>query len=148
MAGAVEREADVRVEAIKSDSLQPLANYTEACRAGGLVFAAGQLPSDFKTGILAEARVDPAFPCYGSNIKKRTRYALDNLTKTFDAAGSSLDHVVKAQIFLENFNEFNSLDDVWKEYFPPPPARATVAAAGLLAPGSMVEIDLIGAVRD
>ncbi len=136
----------MRVEAIKSNSPQPLANYTEAYRAGGLVFAAGQLPSDFKTGIPPEARVDPAFPFYGSDIKKRTRYVLDNLTKTFEAAGSSLDHVVKAQVFLEDLNEFNAFDEVWKEYFRTPPARTTVGTTGLLVKDAMIEIDLIGYV--
>ena len=136
----------MRVEAVKSDAPQPLANYTEAYRAGGLVFAAGQLPSDFKTGIPAEARTDPAFPFYGSNIKKRTRFVLDNLAKTFAAAGSSLDHVVKAQVFLEDLNEFNAFDEVWKEYFNTPPARTTVGTTGLLVKDSMIEIDLIGYV--
>ena len=133
--------------AVVSDAPQPLANYTEAYRVGDLVFAAGQLPSDFKTGIPPEARVDPAFPFYGSDIKKRARYVLDNLAKTFEAAGSSLDDVVKAQVFLEDLNEFNAFDEVWKEYFKSPPARTTVGTTGLLVPGSMIEIDLIGAIR-
>ena len=136
----------MRVEAIKSDAPQPLANYTEAYRAGGLVFAAGQLPSDFKTGIPAEARTDPAFPFYGSDIKKRTYFVLDNLAKTFEAAGSSLDHVIKAQVFLEDLNEFNAFDEVWKEYFKTPPARTTVGTTGLLVKDAMIEIDLIGYV--
>ncbi len=133
--------------AIRSDSPQPLANYTEAYRLGDYVFAAGQVPSDFVAGIPAEARVDPAFPYYGSNIKKRTRYVLDNLARTFAAAGSSLDDVVKAQIFLEDLNDFNAFDEVWKEYFDIPPARTTVGTTGLLVPDALIEIDLIGAVR-
>ena len=133
--------------AIRSDSPQPLANYTEAYRLGDYVFAAGQVPSDFTTGIPEEARIDPAFPYYGSNIKKRTRYVLDNLARSFAAAGSSLDDVVKAQVFLEDLNDFNAFDEVWKEYFDTPPARTTVGTTGLLVPGAMIEIDLIGAVR-
>ena len=133
--------------AIRSDSPQPLANYTEAYRLGDYVFAAGQVPSDFVTGIPEEARVDPAFPYYGSNIKKRTRYVLDNLARSFAAAGSSLDDVIKAQVFLEDLNDFNAFDEVWKEYFDIPPARTTVGTTGLLVPDAMIEIDLIGAVR-
>ena len=136
----------MRVEAVKSDIPQPLANYTEAFRAGGLVFAAGQLPTDFRTGIPPEARTDPAFPYYGSDIKKRTRYVLDNLARTFEAAGSSLDHIVKAQVFLEDLNQFNAFDEVWKEYFATPPARTTVGTPGLLVRDAMIEIDLIGYV--
>ena len=136
----------MRVEAVKSDIPQPLANYTEAFCAGGLVFAAGQLPTDFKTGIPPEARTDPAFPYYGSDIKKRTHYVLKNLAKTFEAAGSSLDHIVKAQVFLEDLNDFNAFDEVWKEYFSTPPARTTVGTSGLLVKDAMIEIDLIGYV--
>ena len=115
-------------------------------RAGNLVFAAGQIASDFATGVAAEARVDPAFPYYGSEIKKQTRYILDNLKRTFTAAGSSLDHVVKAQVFLTDLNDFSAFDEVWKEYFKNPPPRTTVGTSGLLVEGCRVEIDLIGVV--
>ena len=138
---------EVACAAVKSDIPQPLANYTEAFRVGDFVFAAGQLPTDFVTGIPAEARTDPNYPFYGSDIKKRTRYVLDNLAKTFSAAGSSLDEVIKAQVFLEDLSEFNAFDEVWKEYFATPPARTTVGTTGLLVKDAMIEIDLIAAVR-
>ena len=77
---------------------RPLANYTPATRAGNLVFAAGQLASDFKGGVAPEARLDPAFPYYGSAIKKQTRFILENLAHTFKAAGTSLNHVVNARM--------------------------------------------------
>lgn len=133
-------------EAIRSRNPQPLANYTEAFRAGDLVFAAGQLASDFTTGIAEDARVDPAFPFYGSEIKKQTRYILGNLKNTFEAAGSSLDHVVKAQVFLTELGDFHAFDEVWKEFFVNPPPRTTVGTPGLLVPGCRIEIDLIGIV--
>ena len=132
---------------VRSDAPQPLANYSEAFRVGDFVFAAGQIPSDYATGIPPEARTDPAFPYYGSDIKKRTRYVLDNLAKTFAAAGSSLDEVIKAQVFLEDLEQFNAFDEVWKEYFATPPARTTIGTTGLLVVDAMVEIDLIAAIR-
>src|SRR5438876_1111703 len=122
---------------------QPLAFYTPAARAGNLIFAAGQLASDFKHGVAPEARLDPAFPHYGSGIKKQHRYLLENLAQTFKAAGTSLDHVVKAQIFHTDLMNFNAFDEVWKEFFPTPPPRTTVGTSGLLVPGTLVEIDLI-----
>jgi reactive intermediate/imine deaminase len=128
------------------DIPRPLAHYTPATRVGELVFAAGQIASDYKTGVPPQARVDAAFPFYGSDIKRQTRYVLDNLARTFKAAGTSLDQVVKAQVFhtsLENFGEF---DEVWKEFFPTPPPRTTVGTTGLLVPGCLVEIDLIAAM--
>src|SRR5262249_24689649 len=83
-------------QTVKSGARLPLASYTEAFRVGGLVFAAGQHASDFKSGVPAEARRDSNFPYYNSDIKLQTRFVLENLKKTFEAAGSSLDQVVKA----------------------------------------------------
>jgi enamine deaminase RidA (YjgF/YER057c/UK114 family) len=133
-------------EAIISSNPKPLANYIEAFRAGDLVFAAGQIASDFSTGIAREARVDPAFPFYGSSIKRQTRYILNNLKNTFEAAGSSLDQVVKAQVFLTDLADFFAFDEVWKEFFKTPPPRSTVGTSGLLIDGCRIEIDLIGVV--
>ena len=132
--------------AVTSSNPKPLANYTEAFRAGDLVFAAGQIASDFSTGVASEARVDPAFPYYGSSIKKQTRYILNNLKNTFEAAGSSLDQVVKAQVFLTDLGDFFAFDEVWKEFFKNPPPRSTVGTSGLLVDGCRIEIDLIGVV--
>lgn len=131
-------------QAIRSSNPRPLANYSEAIRIGDLVFAAGQIASDFSTGMAPEAIVDPAFPYYGSSIKKQTRYVLGNLKRTFEAAGSSLDRVVKAQVFLTDLNDFCGFDEVWKEFFAHPPPRTTVGTSGLLVEGCRVEIDLIG----
>ena len=131
-------------QAVKSGVPQPLANYTEAFKVGGLVFAAGQLASDFKSGVPAEARRHPNFPYYSSDIKLQTRFVLENLKKTFEAAGGSLDRVVKAQVFLTDLNNFNGFDEVWKEYFKVPPPRTTIGTTGLLVKDSLVEIDLIG----
>ena len=135
----------VNKERITSTNPQPLANYSEAFRVGNLVFAAGQLASDFRSGIAQEARLDPAFPYYGSAIKKQTRYVLNNLKTTLQAAGSSLDRVVKAQVFLTDLNHFFAFDEVWKEFFPSPPPRTTVGTSGLLVNGALVEIDVIAA---
>jgi enamine deaminase RidA (YjgF/YER057c/UK114 family) len=131
-------------KAVKSAAPTPLANYTEAFTLGNLIFAAGQIASDYKTGVAAEARKDPAFPFYGSDIKKQTHYILGNLKKTFEAAGGSLDEVLKAQVFMIDLADFNAFDEVWKEYFQVPPARTTIGTSGLLVAGTLVEIDLIG----
>ena len=132
-----------RVDIAVPDIPRPLAHYTPAARVGDLVFAAGQLASDFKTGVAAEARMDPAFPYYGSAIKKQTRYVLENLKRTFAAAGTSLEHVVKAQVFHTDLMNFSAFDEVWREFFPTAPPRTTVGTTGLLIPGTLVEIDLV-----
>ena len=129
---------------VSSSNPKPLANYSEAVRVGDLVFAAGQLASDFATGVPAEARKKPGFPYYGSDIELQTDYVLRNLRNTFEAAGSSLEQVVKAQVFLTDLNDFHGFDTVWKRYFPVPPPRTTIGCTGLLIEGTRVEIDLIG----
>ncbi len=131
---------------IQSAAPQPLANYSEAFRIGDLVFAAGQLASDFKTGVPPQARKSPGFPYYGSDIELQTEFILQNLKRTFEAAGSSLDHVVKAQVFLTDLNLFHGFDSVWKRYFKVPPPRTTIGCTGLLVQDTLVEIDLIGYV--
>jgi enamine deaminase RidA (YjgF/YER057c/UK114 family) len=138
----------VRIEIIKSAAPRPLANYSECFKFGPWVFAASQIASDYKTGVAPEARRKPAFPYYGSDIKLQTHYILGNLKKTFEAAGSSLDHVVKAQVFMTDLDNFTAFDEVWREYFKVPPARTTVGTSGLLVPGTLVEIDLIGYAPD
>jgi reactive intermediate/imine deaminase len=136
------------IQVIKSDVPQPLANYSEASLASGLVFAAGQLASDFKTGVPQEARKHSNFPFYGSDIKLQTDYILKNMAKTFKAAGTSLDNVIKAQVFLMDLNDFNGFDEVWKQHFKVPPPRTTIGTTGLLVKDTLVEIDLIATLPD
>jgi reactive intermediate/imine deaminase len=120
----------------------PMAHYCQGILAGETLYAAGQIASDYKTGVPPEARQDPAFPYYGSNIQKQTRYVLENLRSVFQAAGCDLKDVVKSQVFLTDLNDFYYFDQVWKEFFPSPPPRTTVQVSGLLVPGCRIEIDL------
>lgn len=139
-------ENGLRHEVIQSSVPRPLANYSEAFKLGNLLFAAGQLASDFKTGVPPEARCRDGFPHYGSDIELQTDYILRNLKATFECAGSSLDNVLKAQVFLTDLNLFYAFDSVWKRYFKRPPPRTTIGCTGLLVKDTLVEIDLIGAV--
>jgi reactive intermediate/imine deaminase len=143
---AYARSAGLNHEVVVSANPKPLANYSEAVRVGDLVFAAGQLASDFKTGVAPEARRNPDFPFYGSDIQLQTDYILKNLRNTFEAAGSSLEHIVKAQVFLTDLNNFAAFDEVWRGYFKVPPPRTTVGTTGLLVKDTLIEIDLIGYV--
>ena len=130
-------------EVIKgSGTPAPMAHYCEGVLAGDTLYAAGQIASDYRTGVPPEARQDPAFPYYGSDIQKQARYILGNLRKVFQAAGCELKDVVKSQVFLTDLNDFYAFDQVWKEIFPSPPPRTTVQVSGLLVPGCKVEIDL------
>jgi reactive intermediate/imine deaminase len=130
-----------------SDSPTPQAHYAQGLLAGETLYVAGQLASHPATGVAAEARQDPAFPYYGSNIQKQTRYILQNLRNVLNAAGLSLDDVVKAQVFLTDLNDFHYFDQIWKEFFPSPPPRTTLQVSGLLVPDCRVEIDLTACKR-
>jgi len=141
----------VRPEIIKSNAPAPLANYSEAYRVGHLVFTAGQVANDYVTGIPDEARVDPRFPYYGSEIKRQTRYIMENMKRTLAAAGSTLANVVKAQVFMMDMRDFADFDEVWTGYFgDAPPPRTTVGTTGLLGSGpkQRIEIELIAHTDD
>lgn len=129
-----------------NDIPKPLANYAPALRVGNLVYAAGALATDFKTGVAPECRINPAFPFYGSQIKRETRFILENLVKTFKAAGTSLDRTVKAQVFLTDLADFNGFDEVWREFFPVSPPITVARTTGLLIKDNLIEIDLIAAM--
>src|ERR1700754_3967148 len=116
---------------ITSDIPRPLAAYSEAMLAGHLVFAAGQLASDFKTGVQPEARKHPNFPFYGSDMKLQSDFILKNLARALAAPRSPLDTVVTAQLFLTELNDSAEFEEVRREYFKAPP-RTTFGTSGLL----------------
>ncbi len=130
-----------------SGAPRPLAHYCEGVVVGDHIYAAGQIASDYETGIPPEARTDPAFPYYGSDIQAQTRYVLENLQKTFGAAGAGLEDVVKSQVFLTDLGDFFYFDQVWRVFFPSPPPRPTVQVGALLVAGCRVEIDLVAVRR-
>jgi len=109
-----------------------LGPYTVANRFGNLVFASGQLGLDPVTNELAPG-----------GIEAETRQALTNLRNVLEAAGSSLDQVLKTTVFLRDMAEFARMNAVYSEFFPTqPPARSTVQVAALPRNGA-VEIELI-----
>src|SRR4051812_45691931 len=120
----------------------PMAHYCQGILAGETLYAAGQIASDYKTGVAPEARQDPAFPYYGADIQKQAKYILENLQAVYRAAGCELADTVKSQVFLTSLDDFHFFDQVWKQFFPSPPPRTTVEISGLLVPGCRVEIDL------
>ena len=120
------------IQAITTDRAPiPRGPYSPAIRAGGMVFVAGQVPLDPATNA----------PVEGS-IEEQTRRVLDNMKAILDAAGSSLDRVVKVTIFLADIGDFAAVNGVYATYFTgTPPARSTVA--GALPSGFRLMIDAI-----
>ncbi|CAN5767131.1 RidA family protein [soil metagenome] len=122
-------------ERIHSDAApQALGPYSQAIVAGNLVFTAGQLGGDPRTGQLAEG------------IEAQSLQALGNIAAVLEAAGAGWGDVVKTTVFLANMADFAAFNAVYAEVVEEPfPARSTVAAADLPR-GALVEIDAI-AVR-
>jgi len=109
--------------------------YSQAIKWGNLVFVSGQIPLDSE-GAMVEG-----------DIKEQTRTVLSNLRNILEAAGSSLDKVLKITVFLEDMNNFETMNEVYGSFFTRiPPARSTFQVAKL-PKGASVEIEAIAALE-
>ena len=109
--------------------------YSQGITVGDLVFCSGQVGLDPATGALVEG-----------GVEAQAERALRNLTAVLDAAGCSLDDVVKTTVFLAAIGDFAKVNEVYGRFMPdPPPARSTFAV-GALPRGALVEVEAI-AVR-
>ena len=109
--------------------------YSQAVKVGNLVFVSGQIPIDPKTGEFV-----------AGDIPEQTSQVLTNLSAILDAAGSSLNNVIKTTVFLADMNDFAAMNAVYAEFFiENKPARATVEAARLPR-DARVEIECIALV--
>ena len=108
------------------------APYSQAIRAGGLVFVSGQLP------------LRPGTPdLVGEGIAEQTAQVFANLRAILEEAGSGLDRVVKTTVYLTSLDEFQGMNEVYRQHVGDvPPARATVEVSALPS-GARVEIEAI-----
>ena len=114
---------------------KPIGPYSQAIKANGLLFASGQVAIDPKTNEFV-----------GGDIRQQTERALENIKGVVEASGSKLSHVVKTTVFLKDMNDFAGMNEVYGKYFPTaPPARSTVAAAGL-PKDALVEIEVVAII--
>jgi len=114
---------------------QPLSAYSQAIQSGSLLFLAGQIPLDAATGQLVSG-----------SIELETECVLRNLSAVLNAAGASLEHVVKTTVYLTSMSDFADFNATYARYFPnAPPARSTIAVAALPR-GVRIEIDAIAAL--
>ena len=114
---------------------QAIGPYSQAVVAGGWVFCSGQIALDPATGEIVRG-----------GIEAETRQVLENLSAVLQAAGASLDGVVKTTVYLEEMGQFGAMNTVYEEFFGERrPARATVEVSGL-PKGGAVEIDAVALV--
>lgn len=106
--------------------------YSVAIQTERMVYCSGQLGLDPATSELV-----------GADVESQTRQALTNLKNVLEAAGTSLEKVVKTTVFLKDMADFSKMNQIYGEFFvSTPPARSTVAVAGLPKSG-LVEIEAI-----
>jgi 2-iminobutanoate/2-iminopropanoate deaminase len=115
-----------------SSAPQAIGPYSQAVRAGNLLFVSGQIPLDPVTGTMA-----------GGDVGEQTRRIFQNLGAILEAAGASFDNVVRTTVYLADMADFAAMNDVYGTYFATPaPARSTIQAARL-PKDARIEIDLI-----
>ena len=113
---------------------QAIGPYTQAKISGNMLFTSGQIPIDPATGNLVEG-----------GIEEQTKRVCENLKAVLEAAGASLDKVVKTNCFLKDIGDFAAFNAVYAEYFTGKPARSCVG--GLQIPkGALVEIEFIAEI--
>ncbi len=110
--------------------------YNQAVVIGNLVYTSGQIPLDPVTNEIQ-----------GKDITEQARLVLTNLKAVLEAAGSSLDNVIKATVFLQNMQDFAGMNKVYTEFFKPEtaPARSTIQVARL-PKDALVEIEAVAAI--
>ena len=108
---------------------------SQAVKAGNMIFCSGQIPINPTTGEFVS-----------DDVAEQTEQVLQNLNAVLEAAGSSLNNVVKTTVFLADMNDFMAMNEVYARFFSEnKPARATVQAARL-PKDARVEIDCIATV--
>ena len=105
--------------------------YSQGIDIGNVIFFSGQIPLDPETGVMPEG------------IKAQTRRALDNVKGLLESQGLTFKNVVKTTVFLDNIDDFTTMNGIYAEYFEEPyPARSAVEVAKL-PKGALVEVEVI-----
>ena len=122
----------MRHAVVTEQAPKPMGPYSQAVVEGDLIFVAGQGPTNPQTGQRELG-----------DVRSETKRTLENLRAILQAAGSSLDHVMKCNVYLRDINDFAAMNEVYRTFFTAPfPARTTIQA-GALPGGIAVEIECI-----
>ena len=115
-----------------SKAAAPPATYSQAVRAGNLVFVSGTPPYDAATGAVV-----------GDTIQEQVRQSLTNISAILEAAGSSIDRVVSATVLLVDGADFAGLNEEWVRWFPKDPPARHAAQLPVRPPGVRVSIAVV-----
>jgi len=130
-------EVDMKKVIVSEKAPKAIGPYSVAIQTGQMIFTAGQIGLNPQTGELVPG-----------GIEAETRQVLTNLKNVLQDAGSSLGDVVKTTVFLSDMADFAKMNVIYAEFFnQAPPARTTVAVAGLPKGGS-VEIEAVATMRE
>lgn len=110
---------------------KPIGPYSQAIKAGPFLFGSGQIPIDPVTGQVVNG-----------GIKEQTERVMESIKAVIEAAGYSMDNVVKVTVFIKDLKYFSEFNEVYAKYFKEPPARTTVQVAEL-PKGVLLEVDFI-----
>jgi 2-iminobutanoate/2-iminopropanoate deaminase len=125
----------VRQAVVTEAAPSAIGPYSQAIRAGSLLFVSGQVPIDPATGAIVDG-----------DIAAQTRRVLQNVGAILEAAGASFDHVVRTTVFLTDMSDFAAMNEVYATCFTSPaPARATVQVSRL-PKDARIEIDAIASI--
>ena len=128
---------DTEVEYLQAPGTEDLnLPFSSAVRVGDTLYLSGSIGIISGTMDLAEG-----------GIQGETRQTLDNISRTLEAFGSSMDKVVKCTVFLADMGEWGAMNEVYRTYFENPPARSALGASGL-ALDARVEIECIAVTGD
>ena len=112
---------------------KPTPVLSPAVKIDNLVYTAGQVGVKSDTGEVA-----------GSGIQEQTKQVMENIKLLLEAAGSSMDKIIKCLVFITDMKDFQAMNEVYKSYFEKdPPARSCVQVAALARPELIVEIEAI-----
>ena len=132
-------QSNPRKQIIQPEGVARLPVFSSAVRSGDLIFLSGALGA--LPGVSPPQLVE-------GGIVPQTRQTMENIIAVLDAAGATLEDLVKCTVFLVDIDDYAAVNEVYAEYFPSdPPARSAVAGSGL-ALGALVEIECIAAVPE
>jgi len=124
-------------EAVFTDKApRPVGPYSQAVKAGNLLFVSGQIPLDPKTGELVRG-----------DFRSAVERVMDNIKAIVEAAGATMDDIVKVTVYIRDISKFGEFNEVYSRYFRgPPPARVVVEVSGLPL-NADVEVEAIAVLR-